>query len=89
MIKKICILLFSFSLFLFAAKSDTIPTFLLEGVIDPAWGELVAVFDQKNSQRLTFENDGLITLVSLHLTWSSKENAFVPKLRQVIQLTEK
>ena len=89
MIKKICILLFSCSLLVFASKSEPIPTFVLDGVIDSEWGDLVAVFDQKNSQRLTFDNDGVITLVSLHLTWSSKENAFVPKVRQVIQLTEK
>ena len=43
--------------FTFSSKIDAIPTFVLDGVIDPNWGELVAVFDQKNSQRLTFENN--------------------------------
>ena len=65
------------------------PVFTIDNLIDPSWGKLVSVFDQKNSQRLTFENDGRLTLVGLHLSWNSKQNAFVPKVRQVIHLNKK
>ena len=54
--------------------------------IDKTWGKLMAVFDQPNSQRLTFENDTQVTLVQVNLVWESVSKTFEPTITQIIEL---
>lgn len=54
--------------------------------IDKTWGKLVAVFDQPNAQRLTFENDTQVTIVQVGLIWDSASKTFEPTITQIIEL---
>lgn len=68
--------------------ADEFKQFKLDNVVQYDWGKLMAVYDQPNFQRMTFESDTAITIVQIGLVWDNKENTYRPSVRQIVTLNK-
>ncbi|MFC1751969.1 hypothetical protein ACFL96_01040 [Thermoproteota archaeon] len=60
------------------------PTYHVDISVNQNWGELVDVFNQQTSQRLTFDSEIQITVVEIGLVWHPSSKTYKPDIRQII-----
>ncbi len=71
----------------YSFSEDTLPpAYTINNAFEKGWGKIISVYETPSSQRLTFENDDQVTIITIGLTWSSVEKTHIPSIKQVIKL---
>lgn len=64
------------------------PAYTINNAFEKGWGKIISVYETAASQRLTFENDDQVTIVTIGLTWSPREKTHIPSIKQIVKLVK-
>ena len=67
-------------------EEDIPPAYTINNAFEKGWGKIISIYETAAAQRLTFENDEQVTIVTIGLTWSPREKTHIPSIKQVIKL---